>query len=116
MNPVNELTEIDVVELATRLDGGAVVVDVREADEYVEGHVPSARLVPLSELAERVDEIPDDTTVLVVCKVGGRSARACEHLAATGRDVVNVAGGTVAWIDAGLPVVTGADAGAWEAR
>lgn len=116
MARVSDPTEIDVHELANRLDGGAVVVDVREPQEYVEGHVPSSRLVPLSELAERADEIPDDTTVLVVCKVGGRSARACEYLAGIGRDVVNVAGGTMAWIDAGLPVATGDVAGTWEAR
>lgn len=109
-------TEIDVDELARRLDGGAVVVDVREPAEYVDGHVPSATLVPLGELADRVDEVPSDTTVLVVCKVGGRSARACEFLSGLGRDVVNVAGGTLAWIEAGLPVVVGDQPGTWEAR
>lgn len=109
-------TEIDVDELARRLDAGATVVDVREHDEYVDGHVPTATLVPLSELAERADEVPDGTTVLVVCKVGGRSAKACEYLSGLGRDVVNVVGGTTAWIDAGLPVVAGDEPGTWEVR
>ncbi|MFN8051286.1 MAG: rhodanese-like domain-containing protein [Acidimicrobiales bacterium] len=81
---------------------------MREADEYAEAHVPGAILVPLSELAQRTDDVPSDRPVLVICKSGGRSARACEHLAATGRDVTNIAGGTMAWIASGREVVTGA--------
>lgn len=104
---MSELREIDVVELAERVKAGATVVDVREADEYTDGHVPGAILVPLSELADRVDDVPADTTVLLICKLGGRSARAGEFLAGHGRDVINVAGGTMAWIDAGYEVTTG---------
>lgn len=108
---MTEPSEIDVDELASRLDSGVVVIDVRETDEYVEGHVPGARLVPLSELQDRVADVPTDVPVLVICKSGGRSARACEFLAPQGRDVTNVAGGTMAWIDSGRPVVTGSEPG-----
>jgi rhodanese-related sulfurtransferase len=97
---------IDVTELAG-LPPGSVVVDVREPEEYVEGHVPGARLIPLGEVVERVDEFPTDTTVYVICQMGSRSAKATGFLLGQGVDAVNVAGGTGAWIAAGEPVVTG---------
>jgi len=108
---MTEPREIDVEELATRLETGVVVIDVREADEYDSGHVPGARFLPLSELEQRVDEVPADEPVLVICKSGGRSMRACNFLAPFGRDVTNVAGGTLAWIDSGRDVVTGMEGG-----
>lgn len=108
---MTEPQEIDVDELAIRLDGGAVVIDVREADEYEAAHVPGAVLVPLSELQDRVEDVPADRPVLVICKSGARSMRACEFLAPLGRDVTNVAGGTMAWIDSGREVVTGTERG-----
>jgi rhodanese-related sulfurtransferase len=56
---------------------------------------------------ERVGEVPTDRTVYVICARGGRSAKAVEHLRGQGVDAVNVAGGTLAWIDAGLPTDRG---------
>lgn len=94
-------------ELARLVEAGATVVDVREANEYEEGHVPGAILVPLSELEARADDVPAGEPVLVICRSGARSARACEYLAGLGRDVTNVAGGTMAWIEAGFDVNTG---------
>ncbi len=102
-----EVPEIDVTELARRWEAGATVVDVRNPDEYEEGHVPGARLVPLPELPDRQGEIPADGEVLVICKSGGRSLQAAEFLRQRGVDAVNVAGGTTAWIEAGHPVVAG---------
>ncbi len=107
---MTDLREIDVDELAERLAAGTAVIDVREADEYEAGHVPGAVLVPLSELTERVDDVPSGEPVLVICRSGARSAKACEFLGGQGRDVTNVAGGTLAWIDSGREVVEGADA------
>lgn len=98
--------EIDVDELARRRAAGAHVVDVRNPDEYVGGHVPGAVLLPLAELGERWQEVPEGD-VLVICRTGARSAKAVEVLNGAGRTTVNVAGGTMAWIDAGHPVVTG---------
>jgi rhodanese-related sulfurtransferase len=105
------IAEIHVDELAGLRASGVVVIDVRMPDEYQEAHVPGATLVPLPELTERLDEVPTDTTTYVVCRSGARSMKACELLAAQGRDVVNVAGGTLAWIEAGHPVATGAEPG-----
>ena len=90
--------EIDVDEAARRRQAGTPVVDVREPHEYVEGHVPGAVLIPLGE-------------VLLVCRSGARSRRAAEHLLTQGVQAVNVGGGTIAWIEAGHPVVAGEDPG-----
>lgn len=103
-----EISEIDVQDLAGKVEaGGIVVVDVREPDEYALGHVPGAILVPLGTVPEQVDTFSGQPTY-VICRSGARSLRACEFLAAQGREVVNVAGGTMAWIDAGHAVETDA--------
>ncbi|CAN5787052.1 hypothetical protein BH10ACT1_BH10ACT1_10180 [soil metagenome] len=106
-----DVPEIDIAEANRRRGAGAPVFDVREPDEYVEGHVPGAPLVPLGTVADRVGEFPTSGEVLIICKSGGRSRKAAEVLRAQGIDAVNVAGGTMAWIDAGLPVATGPEAG-----
>ena len=102
-----DVPEIDVQTLRDHVDSGAVVIDVREDDEYRDGHVPGARSVPLATVPERVEEVPGDQPVFVVCAVGGRSARAVQFLRAQGVVATNVAGGTVGWVEAGLPVVRG---------
>ena len=107
---MHELREIDVDELADRLAAGTAVIDVRETDEYLEAHVPGAVLIPLSELSDRVADVPAGEPVLVICKSGGRSAKACEFLGAQGLDVTNVAGGTMAWINSGREVNEGPEA------
>ena len=103
--------EIDVAELAQRHAAGAYVLDVRQPDEYEAGHVPGAVLIPLGELGDRQGELPNDQELLVICKSGGRSATAVEALTGAGFRATNVAGGTMAWIDAGNPVVEGAQPG-----
>lgn len=106
-----DVPEIDIAEAARRHLAGVPVFDVREPDEYVGGHVPGAPLVPLGEVADRVADFPTDGEVLVICKAGGRSRKAAEFLRGHGVDAVNVAGGTMAWVEAGNPVVTGAEPG-----
>jgi rhodanese-related sulfurtransferase len=101
--------EIDVQQLAALREEGAALIDVRQPEEYEEFHVPGARLIPLPELAERVDEVPSTERVYVICKTGGRSAKAVELLNGNGYDTVNVAGGSLAWVEAGLPVATGTE-------
>ena len=85
-----------------------VVLDVREQIEFDHGHIDGAVHVPLGELAARVGEVPEGQT-LVVCKVGGRSARAVGWLVQQGRDAVNLDGGMVDWADAGRPMVSETD-------
>ena len=96
-----------MAELAGRLDASAIVVDVRQPDEYLGGHVPGAVLIPLNDVPERFGELPTDREVLVICRSGGRSYVASEFLVANGVRAVNVAGGTLAWIESGREVVEG---------
>lgn len=99
-----ERAQIEVGELAARLEAGALLLDVRQPDEHDEANIPAAVLIPLDQLPDRLDEIPaGGGEVYVICRSGGRSASACEFLAAGGYDAVNVTGGMLAWIDAGLP-------------
>jgi rhodanese-related sulfurtransferase len=99
--------EISVSELAPLLVNGAVLIDVREADEYAAGHVPTAISIPLSTVQDRVDEFRHDGTVYVICRVGGRSMRACQYLADFDIDnLVNIAGGTSGWLALGNAVAT----------
>jgi rhodanese-related sulfurtransferase len=102
-------SEVTVNELAALQD--VLVVDVREVDEYVEGHLPGAINLPLSSFVDTFTQIPISDTVFVICAAGGRSARACEFLSQTSEfgnsQLVNVLGGTNAWIIEGNKVVTG---------
>jgi rhodanese-related sulfurtransferase len=85
--------------------GDGVLIDVREAWESEQQRIPGALLIPLSEVPQRLDEIPSDRDVYVHCRLGGRSAKAVEFLHEHGRPrAVNVVGGIEAWQDAGLPV------------
>jgi rhodanese-related sulfurtransferase len=99
-----DVPEIEVADLAARQAEGAALIDVRTPGEFAEARVPGAVLIPLVDVVERIDEVPTDGTVYVICATGARSARAVERFRSQGIDAVNVAGGTVAWIDAGLPI------------
>jgi rhodanese-related sulfurtransferase len=105
-----EVPEIDVAELARLREGGAVLIDVREPDEYTAAHVPGATLVPLATVPDRLADVQTEGTVYVICAKGSRSHRAAEFYRAQGIDAVNVAGGTAAWVDAGHPFSTGPEA------
>ena len=106
-----DVPEVEVEEVSERAEAGALLVDVREPDEYAEAHAVGARLIPLAEVADHVDELPTDAPVYVICRSGARSASAAELLRSRGVDAINVFGGTLAWIDAGLPVATGTEPG-----
>lgn len=73
------------------------IIDVREVDEYAAGHVPNAKNLPLSTLAENFATLDKEQPYYLICQVGGRSARAAEFLSQQGFDVTNVMGGTSAW-------------------
>lgn len=90
----------------TDIADDAVVLDVREQDEWDLGHAPNAVHIPLGDLPARVGELPQvDGTLAVTCRVGGRSARAVAWLSQQGYDVTNVDGGMMAWAAAGKQVV-----------
>ncbi len=104
------LPETDVTQLPAELPRGLVVLDVREDDEWQAGHIDNALHIPLMQVPQRLSELPEDSKLLVVCKVGGRSSQATAFLQAQGRDAVNLAGGMLAWERARRPMV--ADSGA----
>jgi rhodanese-related sulfurtransferase len=100
-SPVPTCTIADVPERA-------VLLDVRENDEWAAGHAPSAVHVPMGQVLQRLDELATafpDCPVRVVCRSGGRSARVTAALQQAGWDAVNVDGGMRAWAAAGRPMV-----------
>jgi rhodanese-related sulfurtransferase len=96
--------EVTIDELEQAIAQGAHVVDVREQDEFDAGHVPSAHLIPLNTVPDRMGEIPEGETVWLICQGGVRSMKAANYLEAQGYNVVSVAGGTGSWIGAGKSV------------
>lgn len=94
----------------------AVVLDVREPEEFAQGHVPDAVNIPQADLATRLGEVPRERPILTICQSGSRSLRSAQFLAQQGyANVVNVAGGTAEWIAAGRPLEA-TDAGAGPSR
>lgn len=87
------------------IERGALLLDVREDHEWQAGHAPAALHMPMSTVATRTAELPEDRTILCVCHVGGRSAAVAAALVRAGWDAVNVAGGMEAWAAEGLQVV-----------
>jgi rhodanese-related sulfurtransferase len=89
------------------IPAGAYLIDVREDDEWVAGHAPDARHVPMSEVPARLDEVPTEGDVVIVCRSGGRSGRVVEYLRAQGWDnVLNLDGGMKDWAASGRPLVS----------
>lgn len=97
------MSDVPTISVADLADD-AVLVDVREDDEWTAGHAPGSVHVPLGEVPARLGELPEMESgepLPVVCRSGGRSGRAVEWLTQQGYDVVNVDGGMRAWAGAG---------------
>lgn len=85
-----------------------MLLDVRTLEEYAEGHIKGALLIPVQELQQRISEVPKDRQVYVYCRSGVRSVRASNILVKAGYTrIENVQGGFMAWKDAGYPVEVG---------
>jgi rhodanese-related sulfurtransferase len=101
--------EVDIDTFAAALAEGAVVLDVREPDEYFDAHIPGVVHIPLGELGQRLQELPAERPLYVVCAVGNRSLMAATALQnQAGIQAVSVAGGTNGWISSGRPFDKGA--------
>lgn len=86
----------------------AQLIDLREPDEFAEVHAAGATLIPLSEFAARVDELDTDRDIYLICRSGNRSGKAAEFLKAHHDiDAINVEGGTLGWVEEGLPTEQG---------
>ncbi|KUJ67962.1 sulfurtransferase [Streptomyces albus subsp. albus] len=99
------LPEVD----AAAVPSDALLLDVREDDEWAAGHAEGALHIPMGQVVARFGELTeaaaDGRRVHVVCRVGGRSAQVAQYLIAQGLDAVNVGGGMLAWNAAGRPLV-----------
>ncbi|GAA4856247.1 rhodanese-like domain-containing protein [Saccharopolyspora rosea] len=93
-------------ELPTELPDGSVLLDVREHEEWRAGHAPGAVHIPMSEIVQRLDDIPEADQLYVVCRSGGRSAKVTAYLNANGWDAVNVERGMNGWAATGRPLVS----------
>jgi len=103
------VSEIQPAQLADRIARGEQleIIDVREPYEWQIGHIPGARLVPLSTIADEIPRLDKKRTIILYCKVGARSLFAAQQLAKAGAsDVRNLAGGIVRWIDEVDPAMT----------
>lgn len=99
------LTEIGPADARARLAAGeAVALDVREPDEWECGRIEGALHIPVAELVPRLEEIPREVPIVVVCRSGSRSAYATQLLVRAGLRAENLAGGLQAWQAAGLPL------------
>ena len=100
--------EVTAVEASNLRNDGAFILDVREPDEWVAGHIPNATLIPLGELPARINEIPQTEKIVVVCRSGNRSATGRDILLKAGYDsVTSMRGGMNAWVNNGYEIVTG---------
>lgn len=103
-SPVNHIDAHQLAEMMQN-NNDLILVDVRTPGEYeYDGHITGSQLIPLSLLAARLDELPQEKPIVCICRSGNRSHTACEHLAVNGfNEVYNLSGGMLGWRRAGLP-------------
>jgi len=101
-----DVPQAAIDDVPVNFDEAAVLLDVREDDEWQRGHAPGAQHIPMGEAPARMAEIDAEAPLFVVCHAGGRSQRVAQYLARNGYQPVNIAGGMLAWAGAGRPVVT----------
>ncbi len=100
---MDDVRQIDVATALAEQAAGALLLDVREQDEWDAGHAPGAIHVPMSELQQRFTELPERDSTLIICRSGQRSDAVAHALARIGRPgCANVSGGMQAWKSAGL--------------
>lgn len=101
------MKECTLEDFAVAHGNGELVLDVREPSEYLDGHVPGAVLLPLSQLGSRLGEVPAVASVYVICASGNRSKAAADMIGTADRQAYSVKGGTMGWRMSGRPVITG---------
>jgi hydroxyacylglutathione hydrolase len=100
-----QVEDVSVHAAHQMVEGGSLLLDVREAVEWDAGHAPQAVWIPMGELTARVGELPADRRIVAVCRSGGRSHSVTGALLAAGYDAVNLDGGMRAWAAEDFAVV-----------
>jgi rhodanese-related sulfurtransferase len=100
------LPSLNALELSEKLKNSArvLVVDVRQPEEYRQGHIANSKLLPLGELNKRINELPKNKEIVCVCASGSRSRQATKFLVGAGYNAFDMQGGMFMWQRAGLPV------------
>jgi rhodanese-related sulfurtransferase len=98
---------VSVDEAYQMYQDGTFVLDVRTPEEWNDFHAPNTTLIPLEELASRLNELPKDQPILVVCRSGNRSQTGRDILRQAGFNATSMTGGLNAWRDSGYPTVSG---------
>ncbi|MDP1713179.1 MAG: rhodanese-like domain-containing protein [Anaerolineales bacterium] len=96
--------EVSVDEAYGMYQSGIFVLDVRTQEEWDEYHAPNATLIPLDQLQARINEVPKDQDILVVCRSGNRSQQGRDILLAAGYHATSMAGGLKEWYAKGYPI------------
>lgn len=106
---MGEIAQVPVTQLPDDFTAAAdkLLLDVREDDEWADGHVRGALHIPLGEVPARIDEIDPDADLYVICHSSGRSMRVLQYLMQVGYDGACVRGGMLAWREHAKPVETG---------
>ena len=104
--PTANDTDISAADAAAQLKSAQppFLLDVRQPDEFRQGHIAGATLIPLDDLRGRMGELPNGRQIVVVCRSGARSGVATSWLKAAGYDAVNLSGGMIAWRQAGQTI------------
>jgi rhodanese-related sulfurtransferase len=100
-----EARTVNVAEALDLLRSGALLLDVREDNEWESGRALNATHVALNEVPDHLDELSSNQLIVCVCRSGARSSRATKFLVEQGRDAVNLEGGMLAWSAEGEPIV-----------
>lgn len=104
---VTDASAQEIYELVHEQGGQVTFIDVRTPEEYNEGHIKGAVLLPVidTDFPQKINELPKDKTYVVYCRTGNRSQYAKKIMVAAGLSVIHMDGGIVAWKRAGYPVV-----------
>ena len=106
-NRVSGISEVGTLEATRLMNEDALMLDVREDNEWAVGHIPNARHIRLGELSSQLASLEKfkDQSIVVYCRSGHRSARACAMLKKSGfTNANNLSGGIIAWEQANLPI------------
>jgi rhodanese-related sulfurtransferase len=98
--------QIDAVGLKAR-QNQVFLLDVRQPEEFRQGHISGAKLIPLDQLQQRIHDLPRDREIVCICHSGNRSRQATRLLAQSGYQATNLQGGMISWTGSGLPVKKG---------